>query len=311
VTPDYRNDSVSVRRADLDGPGAHDRWRRVSPDRPCPICGRRDWCLLSADGSAVICPRTPSDKRAGEAGWLHRLNDTKPYTAGRRTLRVSGAGQTGREDLARLAADYERALTTDRLHLLSQSLGLSPSALLSLNVGWAQEYTAYAFPMKDVAGRVLGIRLRRPTGVKFALRGGKEGLFIPQPVLQREAGQKDRLLICEGPTDTAALLDLGALWVVGRPSCTGGIRLLVELVQRKRPREVVLVADADEAGRAGAGNLASALLVYAPAVRIIEPPAGLKDAREWLQSGATREDLEKVIDAAPPRRLTIRERRVR
>ena len=57
--------------------------------------------------------------------------------------------------------------------------------------------------MTDVDGNVWGIRIRRPDGAKFSIKGGKEGLFIPE-----EFGG-DRLLIAEGPTDTAALLDLG------------------------------------------------------------------------------------------------------
>jgi len=46
-------------------------WQRVSPRRPCPICGRASWCMVAGPDdspTAVICPRTPSDKRAGEAG---------------------------------------------------------------------------------------------------------------------------------------------------------------------------------------------------------------------------------------------------
>jgi hypothetical protein len=55
--------------------------------------------------------------------------------------------------------------------------------------------------------------------------------------------------------------------------------LLVALVRRRLPPEVVVVADDDEAGRRGADNLASVLVAYAPAVRVIAPPEGVKDAR--------------------------------
>jgi DNA primase len=151
-------------------------------------------------------------------------------------------------------------------------------------------------------GAVLGIRLRRTDGFKFAVKGGREGLFIPSGV-EAEAAP---LLICEGPTDTAALLDLGFRNVVGRPSCTGGAKLLCDLTRRRRPSDVVIVADGDEPGRRGAGNLASILLAHAPGVRVIAPPEGIKDAREWLKAGGRREDVEKAIDAAPVRRLTVR-----
>ncbi len=53
----------------------------------CPICGKRDWCLISRSGDSstpdkVICPRPIAEqgaiRRIGDAGWLHYFNDTKP-----------------------------------------------------------------------------------------------------------------------------------------------------------------------------------------------------------------------------------------
>jgi hypothetical protein len=63
--------------------------------------------------------------------------------------------------------------------------------------------------------------------------------------------------------------------VAGRPSCTGGIKLLVELMLARKPAEVVIVADRDEPGRRGADNLASVLVAYTLAVRVVTPPAGI------------------------------------
>jgi DNA primase len=158
--------------------------------------------------------------------------------------------------------------------------------------------------MVGTDGAVRGIRLRRPGGYKFAVKDGRDGLFLPAGA--EAAGGP--LLICEGPTDAAALIDMGfgAGAVAGRPSCTGGVKLLCELVRRRRPLEVVVLADGDEPGRRGAANLASVLLAYAPAVRVIAPPEGVKDAREWLRAGGTRRDAEAAIQAAPARRLSVR-----
>jgi hypothetical protein len=69
---------------------------------------------------------------------------------------------------------------------------------------------------------------------------------------------------------------------------------------------VVVVADADEPGRRGAEKLASVLRVYVPGVRVIEPPDGVKDVRAWKRAGATRADVEHLIQAAPARRPTVR-----
>jgi hypothetical protein len=260
---------------------------------------------VATDAGAAICARVESLKRCGEAGWLHRLRDGGgPPRSAVRTVAVPRPG--ARPDLERLTAAFQAAVQPHEVYRLARALGLSRVSLQRLGIGWSAEHRAWAFPMRDAAGLVLGIRLRREDGRKFAVRGGREGLFLPAD----GAGRDGPLFIGEGPTDTAALLDLGFPGVAGRPSCTGGIRLLVDLVQGRRPGAVVIVADADEPGRRGADNLASVLAAYAPAVRVIAPPDGTKDARAWVRAGATRQDVEQVIGAAPVRRLAVRAREV-
>jgi DNA primase len=157
--------------------------------------------------------------------------------------------------------------------------------------------------MCDAEGCVLGIQLRFPNGRKLAAKGGREGLFLP-----RGLPPQSPLLIAEGSTDAAALLDLGFSNVVGRPSCRGGIKLLVALVRKRRRPEVVIAADGDEPGRRGAESLASVLMLFAPSVRVIRPPEGIKDVRAWLRTGGTREDVQQAITAATARRLVIQAR---
>jgi phage/plasmid primase-like uncharacterized protein len=226
-----------------------------------------------------------------------------PWRPGRQLVRsVAVKTMTTRPDLATLAVRCQGAVAPERLAALARSLGISVESLTVLGIGWSADHRAWSFPMCDAAGNVVGIRLRKAAGFKFAVKGSKEGLFLPSTA----AADSERLVVCEGPTDTAALLDLGFAGAVGRPSCTGGIPLLAELVGWRRPREVVIVADGDEPGRRGADNLASVLAVYAPAVRVIVPPDGIKDARDWLRSGADRQAVEQVIEATPARRLTMR-----
>jgi len=284
-------------------------WQRVSKRQPCPICGKPDWCLFAGDPDrpvAAICARTESDQRAGEAGWLHRLGDDRLARFPRRRL-VALVGHDrprDRDDLGRLAARWRLPEDSPRLAELADSLGLTPGSLSRLSVGWSPDRRCWSFPMVNVHGNVVGIRLRWSDGRKRSVRGGREGLFIP--IDPEVAG--GRLLIGEGPTDAAALLDLGYC-AIGRPSCTAGLKLVVELVQRQRPAEVIIVADNDVPGQRGARNLESVLAVYAPSVRIITPPSGAKDARAWLKRGATAADVERTIDAAPVRRLSIKVRR--
>jgi hypothetical protein len=280
-------------------------WRRVRRSDPCPVCERPDWCLVSEDGSVCICPRVESDRRAGAAGWLHRLRDDEDPR--RRIRRLLIPSDLPRADLSELADRCRRSLPPDRLAAFARSLGVSADSLAALGVGWSGDHLAWTFPMTDPAtGRVVGIRLRNPDGSKYAVKGGKDALFLSDA-----AGPFDPLVIAEGPTDTAALLDLGFPGTVGRPSCIGGVKLLTAMIRARRPKGVVIVADADEPGRKGAEHLAGALAVYARGVRVITPPSGAKDVRAWARSGATRPDLEALIDATLPRRLGVRIREVR
>jgi len=275
-------------------------WRRVSRSRPCPICGKPDWCLVSSDESAVICPRTESDKRIGEAGWLHRMRSDTPYRPLVHTLFVpSSVGRGATFRMAQFVKDFQGSVDTELLRCMADKLGLTTTSLQRLGVGWSELDKAWAFPMKDAAGEILGIRLRTANGFKFAVTGSRHGLFIPSGLnVQRE------LFVSEGPTDTAALLDMG-LTALGRPTCSSGVRHIVDFARRTRPDSVVIVADSDKPGQCGANALARILLAYCGSLRVIAPPGGFKDIRECKQAGANMGDIRVLVDSAPTLRLEI------
>jgi hypothetical protein len=278
------------------------KWSRVRRGRPCPICGKPDWCLIAPDEGAAICARIKSPNRRGEAGWLHLLREN-PWRSSYRYVRSIPVEPpiSIDQNFAAMATEYQRAVNADQLQRLAGSLGLSRDSLLSLDIGWFAQDRVWSFPMVDAQCNVLGIRLRRLNGKKFCVSGSKEGLFIPKQ--SEDIGSP--LLICEGPTDAAALLIMGFRNVVGRPSCRGGVKLLRDLVRLRNRPDVVIVADADEPGQIGAKTLASILVLYAPAVRIITPPNQIKDARAWLQAGGTHQDIQQAIDKAPVRRVLL------
>lgn len=282
-------------------------WKRVSRRRPCPVCGKPDWCLYAGFDdcpSAAICTRVESPRRAGMAGWLHRLRDDDQRAARWfwRSIRVVGRKSADSTDFAKLAAEFIATSQPGDLMRLASRLDLSVASLRRLGVGWSASRRAWTFPMRDADGRIRGIRLRLCDGRKLSVKGGREGLFIPT-----DLDLSGRLLVCEGPTDAAAMLDLG-LAAVGRPSCTGGVPLLVELVQQHQPVETVIVADGDGPGERGANHLAEVLVAYARSVRVISPPVGIRDARDWKQRGARTAEVIRIIEAAPFRRLAIKTR---
>jgi DNA primase len=156
--------------------------------------------------------------------------------------------------------------------------------------------------MRDDAGAVIGVRLRCPTTArKWAVTGSCAGLIYSADLLSIEC--PERLMVTEGPTDTAALVSIG-LNAVGVPSAGGGAELLESLCRRLRPGEIVLMADGDGPGIDGMRRLADVVMIVAP-VRVVSPPAGVKDARAWVVSGADRSVIESAADGAPVRSILI------
>ncbi|MCC7389535.1 MAG: hypothetical protein IT431_12275 [Phycisphaerales bacterium] len=273
-----------------------DDYRRVTKACPCPICERPDWCLVSRDDppSRVICSRTESKQRWGEAGWLHVLRKDGQRPVRVRKLHLSPQGP--HTDLRRLAEDCRGRLRPGHLNRFAEQLGVTTDSLWRLGIGW--DGRNWTFPMSNADGVVLGIRLRTPSGRKFSVKGGKHGLHIPTGL-----SGTGPLLLPEGPTDTAAALDLG-FDSVGRPGCRGAMRLIAEYIRKQNPTVAVVVADADAAGRGGAMDHAGTLACYHRDVRVIEPP--VKDLREWLRGGATAAQVNDAIERAAPSRLCVR-----
>ena len=280
-------------------------WKRVSKRRPCPICEKPDWCGYTGPDVAptsAMCQRVESDKPCGDVGWLHRLRDNGDWRA-RRTVSVRGGRDTTNDaSMLRLARDCHRQITIAQVEQLSRLLGVSVDNLWRLRVGWHQDKCVFTFPMRRDDGTVCGIRLRSPNGFKWSVTGSKTGIFVP-------TGQASprTLLICEGPTDLAAMLDLG-FDGIGRPDCRSGVKAIVDYVRHVRSQSVIVVADVDShgAGQKGAETLAAVLAAYVTSLRVIQPPNKTKDARDWKRPGATRGDVLAVTGLADEFHIDIK-----
>ena len=261
------------------------KWVRVTWHEPCAICGRGDWCGVSPDRTVAVCMRVKSDRPVRNGGWLHRIAAPPPPRPPCRVY-VPASPEPERDWHALLDRWARRTAPADFARL-TYLLGVSAASLRRLGAALSDRPGAWAFPMFDAARQVIGIRLRAEDGRKWAVAGSHNGLFWPSDL----AGAGP-LLLCEGPTDTAALLDLG-YDAIGRPSCTGAVEMVIEVVRRLHRRNVVVVADADTPGIDGADRLAKALTGAGRRPKVIRPLAG-KDARAWVRGGATRA----VVDCA-------------
>lgn len=286
-------------------------WSEVTRTRPCPACGKPDWCAWTRDGW-LRCKRSetvPDGMRLVKTcaeGALFRPVDARqakappPRRPRVRATPASGAAFDGDAEQVRFVA----ALTPDRRAALAAELGVADAALASLGCGWASRedldrlgaggkgwqgerpHGAYTFPERDGAGAIVGFSLRAEDGRKGAFSrkaGTQRGVCCPADL----ASLPDPVVAVEGVTDTAACLTMG-LAAVGRPSAAGGGVALSVMLDG---RSVVVLGENDckpdglWPGRKGAMRVADGLAVQGVADVVSKlPPSGAKDAREWLRT---------------------------
>ena len=259
------------------------KMNRVSKANPCPICGKPDWCLIASDGSKAICARVEegSVKKCSDAGYLHVLID-RPKSQQHRSQRRFAIRLNDKpdRDFTALQQQYSRQMTSQQVNTISEQLGVSEQSMRRLNIGWDGQ--AYTFPMSNGFGKIIGIRRRFVNGTKVSVKTSRTGLFIPSQIATSEP-----VLICEGPTDTAAALDLGFA-AIGRPNCNGSVDMTARFA---KGRKVVIIGDNDKPGKVGAEKLAGVLVLHCRGVKIIYPPDKIKDLRQWKQTGLVCERL--------------------
>ena len=255
-------------------------WTRVSRQVPCPVCGKGDWCTVSVATGAVCCMRVQSEHPAANGGWMHGGDGRAPGCPAAQAL--CGGHEDPALDADRWWRAVRRILTPAKLDPWALTLGLPRDALYLMGACTLGEMLA--FPMRDGIGAICGIRTRYPDGRKMAVRGSRAGVFLPfMPIGDMEP------LICEGPTDATAALALG-FHPIGRPSCLGCERHVLDTCRRLGYQRVTICADSDAPGVAGARKLADVLRASRIAVRSVTA-GGHKDLREWFNAGAVPEQV--------------------
>ena len=298
-------------------------FERVSKSHRCPICKHPDWCRVFADGW-VECMRVQSDKPAKSGGWMWRSQGAATPHPDPLPGRGGAGGRTPPPiNATKLMRDWLAATPATVLAEFAASLGVATPSLAAVGAAWAEPHSAWAFPMCDGYGNVVGIRLRNERG-KFAVRGSRQGIFLctceriaPAGIQQVEhaqsvanqanqslqptdsdglsvavsanGSQSRTLFVCEGPTDTAAAVELG-LFAVGRPNCCCGGGEIKVFARRHDCRRVVIISDNDKPGLDGARKVGGELkLPFA----VYVPPA--KDVREFVRLGGTRAMIENTL----------------
>lgn len=278
--------------------------RPVSRSSPCPACGHTDWCCWFDDGARLLCERdgTPPDGmteigRNGAQVTFARIDDSPRANGSAHTHRR--AAKAASIDAARLHAEAVDRFTPAHAEALAASLGLTVDAVRALTPGWADaealqamqasgagwrdDYPdgAFVFPERDGARRIVGLSLRARDGRKGCPKGLTRGLCVPEGFETNNSA----VLVVEGASDVAACVALG-INAIGRPSNTGGVEALAELLRDRR--DVIVLGENDNKsdgrwpGRDGAVRVAQTLAQrWGRVVRWCLPPSDTKDVRAF------------------------------
>lgn len=287
-----------------------------SKSNPCPVCSfGTKGCSVTADG-LQLCRGTPGPewkllKETGHAGFCcYRHEDDDSRFQRSHDRRVLGLAPLKADkpakppfDWGRFARQFVPQLGQARKDELSRRLGVPASVFdlvpllgycrqpLYLLDGQPIDESHWTCPETDAAGRVIGIERRyRKEHIapgetdKKAVSRCNRGLILPTGWESRPGPA----LNVEGFSCTVAATAAG-LCATSRPSADSGIEHLVELY-RDWPieRDIIIVGEyeASGAGVRGAEKLATQLAerLNRP-VKWSLPPAGFKDAREYLRDG--------------------------
>jgi hypothetical protein len=262
---------------------------RVTRARPCWVCGHlhrnQSWCIVDEARGLAICPRVESDRKIGDAGWLHRRDGASPD---RVILRDAFRHTPPVRDFASDWSAALRARTDDDMAALAQTLKLPLPTVGTVEVGawrWRshgdEAATGWCFAMRGEAGALIGLKVRTFDGRKLCATGSRLGLIYARAF----DPSKPTLVVTEGESDLMVAASWG-LNAVARPGCKAATQTVAALARGKR---VMLITDNDEAGRDGADCLRQAIEPRAKEVVTVTPP--VKDLRAWAQSGATKADL--------------------
>lgn len=271
---------------------------RAGPQQPCPVCGSPSKGCSATEDGLHLCRGEPV------SGWRrvtdsttqgdfsgYRRDDDTTYSSATKPRRKVKPKIDWDETARRYAGSMrpaDREFIAGRLGVPVESIDQFP---LIGSSGANSCGPVITFPERDGRGNVVGISERTPgpdgRDEKKSQPYARRGLSIAD-------GWRDRpgpVFLVEGPSDTLAMTAAG-LAAIGRPSNSGGVELLAELLRTiPADREIIVVGENDRVpgrvpewpGRDGALSVAANLAAdIGRPVRVAMPPPPAKDVRAWL-----------------------------
>jgi len=197
--------------------------------------------------------------------------------------------KTGMPDWPQKAKECAASWCTAGLEIAAK-LGLPADALRRVELLGASQWNriggVVTWAEHDGSGKVIGVAYRTLAGEKKALKGSKRGIALSAD--WRTVREGYPLVVAEGMSDLAAVAHAG-FPAVARPSkamkATTAATMLAGLIDTTDHKDILIVADLDDAGEEGNAAAVTCLLAAKLpgwTVRWAGPPDGAKDCRAWL-----------------------------
>lgn len=265
----------------------------------------RDDVLARADIHAIINPRVPLIKQGNEFAALCPFHDERSpsftVTPGKNLFYCFGCGATG--NAVDFVMKYDGLTFPEALDRVASECGVQkpepakpkPRTKIVKTYDYIDEngeliYQVCRMEPKD-------FRQRRPDGDgwNWSIKDCRQ---IPYNLPAMLAKPTHTVIIVEGEKDADNLTAAGLL---STTNSGGSKKFPDDLCQHFTGRNVVILPDNDEPGRAHASLVAAKLSRIAASVRVVELP-GLPakgDVSDWLAAGGTADQLRALCKAAP------------
>jgi hypothetical protein len=126
------------------------------------------------------------------------------------------------------------------------------------------------------------------------VKGGVKGLRIPYRLPELMQAEHSDVIVVEGEKDADNLAVLG---FTATCNAGGAGKWPDELARWFKDRTVTIMGDRDRPGEQHVALVESKLRGVARSVRVVRVPVG-KDVSDWIEAGATADDIAKLIDDA-------------
>ena len=247
----------------------------------CPVCEKRDGCLVADDGSAAICSRKSegSVKKVGKGGfhggYLHILGDFKPQKY--KTPKKPDVNWN------KWTVKFAKQLAENRKEFgkLCQSINLNPISALRFYIGWHKGWLT--IPVYGMTRKISGIQRRQGNTKRYMKHSGM-GVFVPSAFFQNPS---DTLAVTEGWTDTVTALEYGYNAIGKVNAFVGNEEVVMYAKSHPAVSRVIIFADnnIDGVGLAGAEETAKLLNEKGFTTKVVLTVE--KDLRRCRQVGMT------------------------